>query len=52
MLCSQDSEEGKTQMDNCKDFSVITLNDSSVHDIISKVQQNDILEVGFTILYR
>jgi hypothetical protein len=52
MLCLQDPEKSKAQVDNCKDFSIITLNDNSVHDISSKVQENGLLEIGLTILYR
>jgi hypothetical protein len=52
MLCSQVPEESKAEMDSCKDFNIITLNDNSVHDITSKVQENGVLEIGLTILYR
>jgi hypothetical protein len=52
MFCSQDPEKSEAQMEDCKDFSIITLNDNSVHDISSKVQGNGILEIGLTILYR
>jgi hypothetical protein len=52
MFCSQDPEKSEAQMYSCKDFSIITLNDNSVHDISSKVQRSGLFEIGFTIIYR
>lgn len=52
VLSSQDAEESRAQMDSCEDFNIITLNDNSVHEISCRVQENGVLEIGLTIMYR
>jgi hypothetical protein len=39
-------------MDKCEDFNIIALNDDLFYDITSRVQENGLLEIGLTILYR
>jgi hypothetical protein len=52
VLCSQDAEQIEARANKCEDFNIITLNDDSFYDITSKVQDNGLLEIGLTILYR
>ena len=52
VFCSQGSEQTEAQVNECEEFNIITLNDNSVYDITSKVQENGLLEIGLTILYR
>jgi hypothetical protein len=52
VFCSQDAEQIEAQVNKCEDFNIITLNDDSFYDITSKVQDNGVLEIGLTILYR
>ena len=52
MFCSQDAEQIEAHVNKCEDFNIITLNDDSFCDITSKVQENGLLEIGLTILYR
>jgi hypothetical protein len=52
MFCSQDPEHIEALVNKCEDFNIITLNDDSLYDITSKVEENGLLEIGLTILYR
>jgi hypothetical protein len=52
VFSSQEAEQIEAQVNKCEDFNIITLNDDSVYDITSEVQENGLLEIGLTILYR
>lgn len=52
MFCSKDLEKCEAQIDKGEDFNIVTLTDDSFYDITSRVQENGLLEISLTILYR